>query len=150
MEQPGVTLGIATLIVVWGAVPFVALTLFAGLLQIPDDLYEAARVDGAGFWSQLRAITVPLLVPILLLLTTLSVLWDSRVFTQIYFLQQQGGIPGDTNLFGLWAYETSFAGRSTARAPPSRCSAPPSCSSSPLWPYARWSRARRRREGVDR
>jgi N,N'-diacetylchitobiose transport system permease protein len=110
-SNPVSLLGIATLIVVWGAVPFVALTLFAGLLQIPDDLYEAARVDGAGFWSQLRAITVPLLLPILLLLTTLSVLWDSRVFTQIYFLQQQGGIPSDTNLFGLWAYETSFAGQ---------------------------------------
>ena len=110
-SNPVSLLGIATLIVVWGAVPFVALTLFAGLLQIPDDLYEAARVDGAGFWSQLRAITMPLLAPILLLLTTLSVLWDSRVFTQIYFLQQQGGIPSDTNLFGLWAYETSFAGQ---------------------------------------
>jgi N,N'-diacetylchitobiose transport system permease protein len=110
-SNPVSLLGIATLIVVWGAVPFVSLTLFAGLLQIPDDLYEAARVDGAGFWSQLRAITVPLLAPILLLLTTLSILWDSRVFTQIYFLQQQGGIPSDTNLFGLWAYETSFAGQ---------------------------------------
>ena len=110
-SNPVSLLGIATLIVVWGAVPFVALTLFAGLLQIPDDLYEAARVDGAGFWSQLRAITMPLLAPILLLLTTLSILWDSRVFTQIYFLQQQGGIPSDTNLFGLWAYETSFAGQ---------------------------------------
>src|SRR5487761_534741 len=109
--NPVSLLGIATLIVVWGAVPFVAITIFAGLLQIPDDLYEAARVDGAGFISQMRTITLPLLAPILLLLATLSTLWDSRVFTQIFVLQTQGGIPSDTNLFGLWSYSTSFSGQ---------------------------------------
>jgi N,N'-diacetylchitobiose transport system permease protein len=109
--NPVSMLGIATAVVVWGAVPFVAITLFAGLLQIPDELYEAARVDGAGFIAQMRTITIPLLAPILLLLTTLSILWDSRVFTQIYALQQFGGIPSDTNLFGLWSYSVSFAGQ---------------------------------------
>jgi N,N'-diacetylchitobiose transport system permease protein len=101
-------LGVATGVVVWGAVPFVALTLFASLLQIPEDLYEAARVDGAGFIAQTRAVTMPLIMPVLLLLTTLSILWDSRVFTQIYALQSFGGIASNTNLFGLWSYSTSF------------------------------------------
>src|SRR5487761_1405768 len=92
-------------------VSLLGIATFAGLLQIPDDLYEAARVDGAGFISQMRTITLPLLAPILLLLATLSTLWDSRVFTQIFVLQTQGGIPSDTNLFGLWSYSTSFSGQ---------------------------------------
>ncbi|HEY6379029.1 MAG TPA: sugar ABC transporter permease [Candidatus Dormibacteraeota bacterium] len=110
LSNPVSLLGIATLIVVWAAVPFVALTLYAGLTQIPEDLYEAARVDGANAFSQLRSVTLPLLAPILLILALLSTIWDFRVFTQVFVLQKSGGISSDTNLIGIWAYHQSFGG----------------------------------------
>jgi N,N'-diacetylchitobiose transport system permease protein len=110
LSNPVSLLSVATVIVVWGAVPFVALTLFAALTQIPDDLYEAARVDGAGAWAQLRDITLPLLAPVLLILALLSTIWDFRVFTQVFILQKSGGTSDETNLLGIWAYHQAFGG----------------------------------------
>jgi N,N'-diacetylchitobiose transport system permease protein len=110
LSDPTSLLGLATLIVVWGALPFVALVLYAGLSQVPEDLYEAARVDGASGWATFRRVSLPLLAPILLVLTLLSTIWDFRVFTQIFVLQKSGGISEDTNLIGIWAYHQSFGG----------------------------------------
>jgi len=99
---------VATIIVVWMGIPFVAFTLYAGLTQIPSETMEAASIDGATPWQRFRDIVVPSLKPILLILTSLSVLWDFRVFTQIYVLQSAGGINRDTNLLGVYAYRTSI------------------------------------------
>jgi N,N'-diacetylchitobiose transport system permease protein len=110
LSDPVSLLGIATLIVVWGALPFVALTTFAGLTQVPGDLYEAASIDGAGPIKTLRHVVMPLLAPILTILVLLSCIWDFRVFTQVYVLQKSGGISSDTNLLGIWAYHQSFGG----------------------------------------
>jgi N,N'-diacetylchitobiose transport system permease protein len=110
LSNPVSLLGVATVIVVWAAVPFVALTLYAALTQIPEDLYEAARVDGAGAFAQLRAITLPLLAPVMLILTLLSTIWDFRVFTQVFILQKSGGTSDETNLLGIWAYHQAFGG----------------------------------------
>jgi len=110
LSDPTSLLGLATLIVVWGALPFVALVLYAGLSQVPEDLYEAARVDGASAWATFRRVSLPLLAPVVLVLTLLSTIWDFRVFTQIYVLQKSGGISEDTNLIGIWAYHQSFGG----------------------------------------
>ena len=59
-------------------------------------------------WQRFRDIVVPALKPILLILTSLSVLWDFRVFTQIYVLQHAGGITRDTNLLGVYIYRISI------------------------------------------
>ncbi|MDY7102350.1 MAG: sugar ABC transporter permease [Actinomycetota bacterium] len=99
---------VATIIVVWMGVPFVAITTYAGLTQIPDSLHEAAAIDGASGRQRLTSLTLPMLKPILLVLTSLSVLWDFRVFTQIYVLQKAGGISRDTNLLGVYAYNVSI------------------------------------------
>jgi len=99
---------VATIIVVWMGIPFVAFTLYAGLTQIPSETMEAASIDGATPWQRFLDIVVPSLKPILLILTSLSVLWDFRVFTQIYVLQSAGGINRDTNLLGVYAYRTSI------------------------------------------
>ena len=109
-NYPSSVLALAGTVVVWGAVPFVAITLFAGLLQIPEELYEAARVDGAGWLSQLRTITVPLMTPILLLLGVLSIIWDFNVYNQVAVLQNVGGISDQTTVFGVWAYDVGFVG----------------------------------------
>jgi N,N'-diacetylchitobiose transport system permease protein len=99
---------VATLVVVWMGVPFIAFTLYAGLTQVPRDLIEAAQLDGASALQRFRYVVVPLLKPILLILTALSVLWNFRVFTQIYVLQRAGGVARDTNVLGIYAYRISI------------------------------------------
>ena len=99
---------VATIIVVWMGIPFIAFTLYAGLTQIPEEMMEAAAIDGARPWQRFRDIVVPALKPILLILISLSVLWDFRVFTQVYVLQRAGGITRDTNLLGVYAYRISI------------------------------------------
>jgi N,N'-diacetylchitobiose transport system permease protein len=98
---------VGTLVVVWMGVPFVAFTLYAGMTQIPEEVMEAAAIDGAGAWARFRDVTWPALKPIFVVLAALSTLWDLRVFTQIYVLQQAGGITRDTNTLGVYAYRTS-------------------------------------------
>ncbi|WIX90080.1 sugar ABC transporter permease [Amycolatopsis sp. DG1A-15b] len=96
------------LLVVWQSVPFAALTLHAGLSQIPRSYYEAAALDGAGAWRVHRTITVPFLQPILGLVTILSVIWDFTVFNQIWILTQ-GGPGGGTTTLGIWTFTRAFS-----------------------------------------
>lgn len=110
LAEPASLLTVAGVAVVWGALPFVALTLYAGRTQIDDSLYEAAGMDGATPWQVFRTITVPMLAPIITMLAALSTIWDFRVFTQVYLLQQAGGITSETNLISIFAYRTSFSG----------------------------------------
>jgi N,N'-diacetylchitobiose transport system permease protein len=97
------TFGIIVLLIVWQAVPFVAMSLYAGLLGISSELHEAARVDGATerqiFWH----VTLPLLRPLILMLTFLSVIWDFKVFTQVYAMRQ-GGPDGQTVTLSVYSY----------------------------------------------
>lgn len=99
---------VATIVVVWMGIPFISFTVYAGLTQIPDELIEAAHLDGADATARWRFVIFPALRPILLILVSLSVLWDFRVFTQIYVLQRAGGVSRDTNLLGVYAYRISI------------------------------------------
>jgi N,N'-diacetylchitobiose transport system permease protein len=99
---------IATIVVVWMGIPFISFTVYAALTQVPDEIIEAARIDGARYRDIFRYVLFPALKPILLILTALSVIWDFRVFTQIYVLQRAGGITSDTNLLGVYAYRISI------------------------------------------
>ncbi len=110
LANPLSLLSLAAIIVVWGAIPFVALTLFAGMSQVPNEIYEAASLDGASRWKQFWALTVPQLAPIFLILVALSTIWDFRVFTQVYILQKSGGIAKDTDLLGIYSYRVGFSG----------------------------------------
>jgi N,N'-diacetylchitobiose transport system permease protein len=94
---------VLTLIVVWGAVPFVALSLYAGLLTVPQELGEAARVDGASGRRIFTSITFPLLRPIYAILTVLSVIWDTKVFPQVW-LTTKGGPYQETVMLGVYIY----------------------------------------------
>jgi N,N'-diacetylchitobiose transport system permease protein len=99
------------LLVVWQSVPFVALTLYAGLSQIPRSYYETAALAGAGAWKSFRLVTVPFLRPILLLVLILSVIWDFTVFNQIWILTQGGPDSGTTTL-GIWSFIQAFSSES--------------------------------------
>lgn len=103
------TLVVVTIMVVWQSVPFVALTLYAGLTQISDDLYEAVQVDGAGAWRSFTSITLPMLRPVLVLVTVLSLIWDLRLFTQVYSFNQ-GGPDQSSYVLGVYSYFTSIVG----------------------------------------
>ncbi|MGW0806856.1 carbohydrate ABC transporter permease [Nonomuraea sp. NPDC002799] len=72
--------------VVWASFPFVAVSVLAGLRGIPAELYEAAKVDGSRPWHTFRRITFPLLKPVFAVLTVLSIIWDFKVFSQLYVL----------------------------------------------------------------
>jgi N,N'-diacetylchitobiose transport system permease protein len=99
------------LLVVWQSVPFVALTLRAGLSQIPRSYYETAALAGAGAWTGFRVVTLQFLRPILLLVTVLSVIWDFNVFNQIWILTQ-GGPDGGTTTLGIWSFTQAFSSES--------------------------------------
>jgi N,N'-diacetylchitobiose transport system permease protein len=106
-EQPLQGFTVIMIVVVWGALPFVAITLHAGLTQVPAELEEAARVDGAGAWQVFRHITLPVMKPIFLILATLSTIWDFKVFTQIWVLLNQRP-SREYFLLGIWSYSESF------------------------------------------
>ncbi|MEU4236375.1 sugar ABC transporter permease [Actinoplanes sp. NPDC026619] len=78
---------VITTLVIWAGIPFLAITLNAGLTQVPKELIEAATVDGATPWQVLRNITLPILKPLITIVTTLSVIWDFGLFTQNWALR---------------------------------------------------------------
>jgi ABC-type sugar transport system permease subunit len=96
-----------TLLVVWQAFPFIAVSVLAGLKMIPEELHDAARVDGANPWRTFWKITYPLLKPIFLVLLLLSVIWDFGVFTQAYLVTGELGNRNEYNL-GIYAYDKAF------------------------------------------
>jgi N,N'-diacetylchitobiose transport system permease protein len=95
-------------LVLWGAIPFLALTLYAGLTQVPPELVEAATIDGANPWQVLRNVILPILRPVLVITTTLSVIWDFGVFNQIYALRNTQPEPSYWTV-SIYAYEKAFA-----------------------------------------
>jgi N,N'-diacetylchitobiose transport system permease protein len=101
--DPHQGLAVITLVVVWGAIPLLAISLHAGITQIPQEIMEAARVDGAGPWQAFRSITLPFLRPLIVILTTLSVIWDFGVFNQIWFMRNGHPEPGYQTI-GIYMY----------------------------------------------
>jgi N,N'-diacetylchitobiose transport system permease protein len=101
-------LSLVTVLIVWGALPFVVITLYAGLAQVPHDLVEAAEVDGARAWRVFLDITLPILRPILLILTSLSIIWDFGVFTQPYLLIGQSKITSGNYLMSIYLFEEGY------------------------------------------
>ena len=101
---------VATVIVVWMSVPFVAFTGYAALMQVSEDLIEAAELDGAGGWQRLRYVVLPSIRSVLLVIGLLEIIWGLRVFTQIFVLQEAGGVTRETNLLGTHIYRLGIAG----------------------------------------
>jgi len=101
--DPHQGLAVVTAVVVWGAIPLLAISLHAGITQVPRDTLEAARVDGAGPWQTFRSVTLPFLRPLIVILTTLSVIWDFGVFNQIWFVRNGHPEPGYQTL-GIYMY----------------------------------------------
>ena len=101
-------LGLTTTLIVWGAIPFVVVTVYAGLSQVPHDLVEAAEIDGARPWRVFWDVTVPIVKPIFLILTSLSIIWDFGVFTQPFLLIDQTRINTSNELMGIYLFEEGY------------------------------------------
>jgi N,N'-diacetylchitobiose transport system permease protein len=100
---------VITAMIVWGAIPFVALTMYSAFTLVPRDLVEAAVVDGARPATIFRQVTMPIVRPIFVLLAVLSIIWDGNVFNQVWFLT--GGNAERINVIplGVWQYIEAFS-----------------------------------------
>jgi multiple sugar transport system permease protein len=94
---------------VWRGIPFVAISLLAGLQTIPSSLYEAAVLDGATGWQKFRFITLPMLTPIIAVVMTFSVLFTFTDFQLIYVLTRGGPINA-THLMATLAFQRAIPG----------------------------------------
>jgi multiple sugar transport system permease protein len=92
------------LINTWRGLPFYGITLLAGLQTVPPELYEAATIDGASGWLRFRFVTLPLLKPIILIVTLFSVIFTFADFQLVYVLTH-GGPQNATQLFATYAFD---------------------------------------------
>jgi len=94
---------------IWRGIPFVAITLLAGLQTVPPSLYEAATIDGANRWQIFRHITYPMLTPIIAIVMTFSVLFTFTDFQLIWVLTK-GGPVNATQLMATLSYQRAILG----------------------------------------
>ncbi|GAB2957650.1 carbohydrate ABC transporter permease [Saccharothrix stipae] len=100
------TFTILVALIVWQSVPFAALSLYAAMVTIPADLYEAARMDGAGAWRVFASITFPVLRAMFGLITCLEVIWVVKAFVQIWVISQ-GGPGRATTTLPVYAFQVA-------------------------------------------
>jgi multiple sugar transport system permease protein len=107
LSDPNLALLSVAVVDVWEWTPFVFLILLAGLSAIPEEPYEAARIDGATGWQQFRDITLPLLKPAILVAVLLRLMDCLRIFDPIYILTR-GGPGNSTETISYFIYRTAF------------------------------------------
>jgi multiple sugar transport system permease protein len=95
------------LMAIWGGVGFSMVVYLAGLQSIPEELYEAAKIDGANAFSRLRYITIPMLAPTSLFLLVIGIIGSFQIFTQI-FIMTGGGPAGRTTTVVYYIYQSAF------------------------------------------
>jgi N,N'-diacetylchitobiose transport system permease protein len=101
---------VASIIIIWMSVPFVAFSAYAGLTQVSGEVLEASQLDGAGAAQRFRFIIFPVLKPVIAIVLLLNLIWDLRVFAQITLLQDAGPKSTDYDLLGTYIYKTGVAG----------------------------------------
>ena len=106
-ENTVVGFGIIGLVIIWGAIPFITISIYAGLTQVPKDFIEAAELDGASRFQIFRNIYLPLLLPIYVILISLSIIWDFQVFAHIWVMLEFRPDPSYYTL-AVYAFQTSF------------------------------------------
>jgi multiple sugar transport system permease protein len=94
---------------VWRGIPFFTIGLMAGLQTIDPTLYEAADMDGAGPWVQFKSITLPLVMPLLSVITTFSIIWTFADFHLIWIMTR-GGPANATHIYGTLSYQRAIPG----------------------------------------
>jgi ABC-type sugar transport system permease subunit len=115
LSEPGWALFAISLASLWIQVGFMVIIILAGLENIPDELYEAARLDGASPVQSFRHITLPLLVPIILIVVILSLIQAFQVFGEV-LIMTEGGPFGSTTVLTMLLYESGFRDFQLGRA----------------------------------
>ena len=107
LTSPGTSLLAVTIANIWLGVPFNLVILYAGLQNIPSDLYEAAGLDGAGPWQRFTRITFPLLRPVSLITLLLGLIYTLKVVDIIWIMTRGGPADASTTL-AIWSYREAF------------------------------------------
>lgn len=107
LANPSTALAAVTFINIWSGYPFFMISLLAGLQGIPRELYEAARVDGAGAWKQFRHVTLPQLRPIIISMALLDFIWTTQQFALIW-MTTGGGPITSTEVLSTFTYKLAF------------------------------------------
>ena len=109
LADPGKAMASVIAVNVWRGFPFFVLTLLAGLQAVPQDLYEAAKVDGAGVWARFRAVTLPGILPVMAVVTLFSTILTFNDFAIIWVLTRGG--PGNaTDVLATLTYKIAIPG----------------------------------------
>ncbi len=108
LSDRDLALGAVTLINIWAGYPFYMVSFLAGLQGIPDDLYEAGRVDGGNAWQLFLHITLPQLKPIIISLALLDFIWTIHQFTLIW-MTTGGGPMRSTEVLSTYTYKAAFS-----------------------------------------
>ena len=106
LSDPAVSLRTIAVISIWQHTPWTALILFAGLQAIPTELVESARADGANAFQSFIYITVPVLLPMIVIVLLFRVIFALRAFDVIYALFRSGGPGNAAMVLGVYLYET--------------------------------------------
>ncbi|MFH5824258.1 carbohydrate ABC transporter permease [Georgenia sp. AZ-5] len=109
LSDPNLALHAVTFINVWCGYPFFMVSLLAGLQGIPKELYEAAKVDGAGAVKQFLHVTIPQLRPIIISMALLDLIWTTQQFALIWMTTGGGPIVA-TEMLSTFTYKLAFAG----------------------------------------
>ncbi|HZJ25896.1 MAG TPA: sugar ABC transporter permease [Acidimicrobiia bacterium] len=113
LQDPNTALYAVALSTIWQNLGAVFIIMLAGLQAVPDDLLEAARIDGAGSWARFRYITLPMLSPVLLFASVILTLNAFQAFGQIDLLTPGGGPLKSTNVIVYDIYDKAFRGGSS-------------------------------------
>ena len=115
LTDPGLALPVVSAVVIWTNVGYVTLFFLAGILNIPADIHNAARTDGAGSWQRFRHITLPMLRPTMFFVLVTGIVSAAQVFDTVYALTA-GGPQGRTDLIAHRIYAEAFGAAAVGRA----------------------------------
>jgi len=96
------------LVSVWMGFPFMMVVALTGMRAIPESVYEAARLEGAGWWQQFTRLTAPLLRPVMLPATTLGIIWNFNSLNLVWLFTAGGEPSGSTHILSSYVYKTAF------------------------------------------
>jgi multiple sugar transport system permease protein len=108
LTAPGWSLASVTIANIWVGIPFNLALTYSGLQNIPQELYEAAAIDGANGWQAFRRITVPQLRPVSAITLLLGLIYTLKVF-DIIWIMTRGGPAGASSTLSTWSYQLGFA-----------------------------------------
>lgn len=109
LGTPALAMFSVQLVNIWRGIPFFGISLLAGMQVIPQDLYEAAEIDGANAWNRFWNVTIPLLKPVIVVVTLFSIVQTFADF-QIVYVLTRGGPINSTHLFATLAHQVAILG----------------------------------------